>query len=92
MKKNIIIMMLAAASSMPMMAQKMNIEHHGDTTVIRVDNPTKYLLLPVQEERDEAQVLLDTGSKADTWMDVRLAQNGVDYYVQIGRASCRERV
>ena len=81
MKKNIIIMMLAAASSMPMMAQKMNIEHHGDTTVVRVDKPTKYLLLPVQEERDEAQVLLDTGSKADTWMDVRLAQNGVDYYV-----------
>ena len=46
-----------------------------------VHNPTKYLLLPIQEEKDEAQVLLDTGSKDDTWMDVRLAQNGSDYYV-----------
>ncbi len=64
-----------------MMAQKMNIEHRGDTTIIRIDNPTKYLLLPVQEEKKEAQVLLSTGSAADTWMDVRLTQNGVDYYV-----------
>ena len=84
MKKNTFktfAMMLAAASAMPATAQKMNIEHHGDTTVIKIDNPTKYLLLPVQEEKDEAQVLLDTGSKEDTWMDVRLAQNGADYYV-----------
>ena len=84
MKKNTFktfAMMLAAASVMPATAQKMNIEHHGDTTVIKIDNPTKYLLLPVQEEKDEAQVLLDTGSKEDTWMDVRLAQNGADYYV-----------
>ena len=43
-------------------AQKMNIEHKGDTTIIKVENPTKYLLLPIQEEKDEAQVLLDTGS------------------------------
>ena len=47
-------------------AQKMDIEHKGDTTIIRVDNPTKYILLPIQEEKDEAQVLLDTGSKDDT--------------------------
>ena len=84
MKKNTFktcAMMLAAASAMPATAQKMNIEQRGDTTVIKIDNPTKYLLLPVQEEKDEAQVLLDTGSKEDTWMDVRLAQNGADYYV-----------
>ena len=84
MKKNTFktfAMMLAAASAMPATAQKMNIEQRGDTTVIKIDNSTKYLLLPVQEEKDEAQVLLDTGSKEDTWMDVRLAQNGADYYV-----------
>lgn len=84
MKKNTfktLAMMLAAASAMPATAQKMNIEQRGDTTVIKIDNSTKYLLLPVQEEKDEAQVLLDTGSKEDTWMDVRLAQNGADYYV-----------
>ena len=73
--------LLMAAATNTVQAQKMNIEHHGDTTVISVQNPTKYLLLPIQEENDEAQVLLSTGSKDDTWMDVRLAQNGADYYV-----------
>ncbi len=75
------LMMMASATSTSAFAQKMNIEHKGDTTIIKVENAPKYLLLPVQEEKDEAQVLLDTGSKDDTWMDVRLAQNGADYYV-----------
>lgn len=74
-------LMLIASATTSAFAQKMNIEHKGDTTIIKVENPTKYLLLPIQEEKDEAQVLLDTGSKDDTWMDVRLAQNGSDYYV-----------
>lgn len=74
-------LMLMATVATTATAQKMNIEHKGDTTIIRVDNPTKYILLPIQEEKDEAQVLLDTSSKDDTWMDVRLAQNGADYYV-----------
>lgn len=79
MKAACLILMASATTSA--FAQKMNIEHKGDTTIIKVENPTKYLLLPIQEEKDEAQVLLDTGSKDDTWMDVRLAQNGSDYYV-----------
>lgn len=74
-------LMLMASATTSAFAQKMNIEHKGDTTIIKVENPTKYLLLPIQEEKDEAQVLLDTGSKDDTWMDVRLTQNGSDYYV-----------
>ena len=74
-------LMLMATATPSAFAQKMNIEHKGDTTIVKVENPTKYLLLPIHEEKDEAQVLLDTGSKDDTWMDVRLAQNGSDYYV-----------
>lgn len=89
MTKAACLMMMAAAGTSAM-AQKMNITYSGDTTIIRVDNPTKYLLLPVQEEKAEAQVLLDTGSKADTWMDVRLAQNGVDYYVPFALGSKRK--
>lgn len=81
MKAACLLMAAATAATNTVQAQKMNIEHHGDTTVISVQNPTKYLLLPIQEELDEAQVLLSTGSKDDTWMDVRLAQNGTDYYV-----------
>ena len=81
MKAACLLMAAATAATNTVQAQKMDIEHHGDTTVICVQNPTKYLLLPIQEEQDEAQVLLSTGSKDDTWMDVRLAQNGADYYV-----------
>lgn len=81
MKAACLLMAAATAATNTVQAQKMNIEHHGDTTVISVQNPAKYLLLPIQEEQDEAQVLLSTGSKDDTWMDVRLAQNGTDYYV-----------
>ena len=81
MKAACLLMAAATTATNTVQAQKMNIEHHGDTTVISVQNPTKYLLLPIQEEQDEAQVLLSTGSKDDTWMDVRLAQNGADYYV-----------
>ena len=81
MKAACLLMAAATAATNTVQAQKMNVEHHGDTTVISVQNPTKYLLLPIQEENDEAQVLLSTGSKDDTWMDVRLAQNGTDYYV-----------
>lgn len=81
MKAACLLMAAATAATNTVQAQKMNIEHHGDTTVISVQNPTRYLLLPIQEEQDEAQVLLSTGSKDDTWMDVRLAQNGTDYYV-----------
>ena len=80
MMKAACLMMMASATTSAF-AQKMSIEHKGDTTIIKVENPTKYLLLPIQEEKDEAQVLLDTGSKEDTWMDVRLAQNGSDYFV-----------
>ena len=78
--KALSLMMMATATTSAM-AQKMNVTHSGDTTIITVTNPTKYLLLPVQEEKEEAQVLLDTGSKDDTWMDVRLSQSGADYYV-----------
>ena len=73
--------MLMATATPSAFAQKLNIEHKGDTTIVKVENPTKYLLLPIQEEKDEAQVILSTGDKEDTWMDVRLAQNGVDYFV-----------
>ncbi len=83
MKTNILkaICLATSMTAVTAMAQKMDIVHIGDTTVIRIDKPTKYLLLPIQEEKEEAKVLLSTGSPADTWMDIRLAQNGADYYV-----------
>lgn len=50
-------------------------------TLVRIVNPTKYLLLPVEEKTAEGQVCLVTGNPADTDMDVRLAKKSVDYFV-----------
>ena len=84
MKRTIIssaIAAIAALTATTAKAQTINVEHKGDTTVIVVDNPTKYLILPIEEERDEAKVKLDLGRADDTWMDVRLAIDRTDYEV-----------
>ena len=84
MKRTIIssaIAAIAALAATTAKAQTINVEHKGDTTVIVVDNPTKYLILPIEEERGEAKVKLDLGRDDDTWMDVRLAIDRIDYEV-----------
>lgn len=45
-------------------------------TVISIENAPKYILLPIEEAQDEAQVMLD-----GVPMDVRLAVDKVDYTV-----------
>ncbi len=62
-------------------AQTMDVTTKGDTTVITITNPTKYLILPVEEDMSQKQVKLDKGLPTDTWMDVRLAEKTVDYNV-----------
>lgn len=57
-------------------------EHQGDTvTIVHIAHSAKYLLLPIQEGSKEGQVKLETGSPADTEMDIRLAIDSVEYYV-----------
>ena len=73
--------MAATLAAANLSAQHMDIATSGDTAIITITNPTKYLILPVEEEMPEAQVVLDQGKKTDTWMDVRLAVNDVDYEV-----------
>lgn len=63
------------------MAQKINVVQSGDTVIINIDNPMRYLILPIEEEQEEAKVLLDNGRKDDTWMDIRLARTKTDYAV-----------
>ena len=62
-------------------AQNMDVSRSGDTTIVKITNPKKYLILPIEESRDESHVLLSTGSPADIWMDVRLADKKTDYCV-----------
>lgn len=63
------------------MAQSMNITRSGDTTIVNITNPPRYLILPIEEEKNEVQVKLDNGRADDTWMDVRLAVDKTDYSV-----------
>ncbi len=81
MKLNKILAIALASASAAGMAQTMQISHSGDTTIINIDQPTKYLLLPIEENADEAKVVLDTRHADDTWMDIRLANKKTDYYV-----------
>ena len=55
----------AAATFAACQPQKSDIrlEHQGDTlTIVHITNPTKYLILPIQESCNEGKVKLDTGS------------------------------
>ena len=46
-------------------AQKMDISFSGDTAIVKVVNPARYLILPIEESQNEARVKLDRGSTAD---------------------------
>ena len=49
--KRILTAMAAALTCAGLNAQNMNIATVGDTTVITITNPTKYLILPVEDSR-----------------------------------------
>ena len=75
---------MAAVSFTACQPQKsgLTFEHQGDTlTIVHITNPSKYLILPIQESCNEGKVKLDTGSPADMAMDVHLAVDSVEYYV-----------
>ena len=80
-RRNTTLCAVLAALSLSVTAQTMKITRAGDTTIVKIEKSPQYLILPVEEEKDEAQVLLDNGKATDTWMDVRLAQGKTDYYV-----------
>ena len=76
-----VTLIAAMAFSVAATAQTMQTAWQGDTAVITIANPTRYLILPVEEAQPEAHVLLATGKSTDTWMDVRLAAAKTDYSV-----------
>ena len=76
-----LILAAATLASASASAQTMQTTFHGDTAIVTITNPTKYIVLPVEEKRPEAQVLLASGRPTDTWMDIRLAQTKTDYRV-----------
>ncbi len=76
-------LILAACNQKPA-APSFTVEHQGDTlSIVNISGATRYLLLPIEEDRNEAQVKVNTGDATDTWMDVRLSIDTVDYYVPL---------
>lgn len=60
----------------------MEISHINDSlTRIEIRQPLRYLLLPIQEDQPEVKVRLLGDTPEDTWLDIRLAVDSVDYYV-----------
>ena len=86
-------LMLAACNNQPA-GPSFTVSQQGDVTVVDVTNPTRYILLPIEEDKGEALVRVSTGDEADVWMDVRLAIDTVDYYVPMalpaGKKACVE--
>lgn len=82
---NHLTMTLATAAALTACQPQSNgirLEHQGDTlTIVHITNPTRYLILPIQESCNEGKVKLITGNPADMAMDVRLAVDSVEYYV-----------
>lgn len=73
-----------AATSCQHSKPALSIEHQGDTlTLVHVNQPSRYLLLPIQENCAEGGVTLDTGQATDTEMDIRLATDHVEYYIPL---------
>lgn len=61
---------------------KIDIEQKNDTLVVlQIDSPKKYVLFPIQESSEESKILLDNGDENNTYMDIRLAKDKIDYYV-----------
>ncbi len=76
------VVLLTSACQPQASSPQFTMEPHGDTIAIQITSPTKYLLLPIQEDQPDVWVKLNTGNEAeDVWMDVRLARDSVDYYV-----------
>ena len=91
MKKFLSIIIITAAA-LSCTAQTMDIKSEGDTTIITVKNPTKYIILPIEETTREKQVKLDNGLPTDTWMDIRLAESKIDYKVPFKLGKGQESV
>ena len=63
-------------------SRPMEFLHPNDsTTLVHIYKAQRYLLLPIQEEQPEVLVRLVGDRAEDTFLDIRLAIDSIDYYV-----------
>ena len=82
MRKTVMMMVAAVLTSASAMAQVTPMVLGEKHAMLRVEQPTKYLLLPVQETEDIAAIAILNGKNEMTQrINVKLAVDRVDYYV-----------
>ncbi|MDL2213475.1 GH32 C-terminal domain-containing protein [Bacteroides sp. OttesenSCG-928-N06] len=60
------------------------VKHLGDgQSIVKLETPRKYILLPVQEKSEQSWINVIVKNKVEQGMDVRLAVDKIDYYVPI---------
>ena len=82
MRKTVMMMVAAVLTSASAIAQVTPMVLGEKHAMLRVEQPTKYLLLPVQETEDIAAIAVLNGKNEMTQrINVKLAVDRVDYYV-----------
>lgn len=65
-------------------AGNLEIRHLGEgQSIVRVESPSRYLLLPVQESSPESKLYMIVDNDVVKTMNVRLAADRVDYFVPV---------
>lgn len=79
-----LLLVLTMSCSKKSNSPAMEIFYPNDTlTRIEINSPQRYLLLPIEESQPEVQVRLVGDRPEDTWLDIRLAVDSIDYYVPL---------
>ena len=80
MKKLIPIAAALTALTATAAGSGVKIEHLGTSnTLVRIESPGRYIILPVQESNDDAKVDILVDGKLERTINVRLAKTKVDY-------------
>ena len=86
MKKNLIMtILLVTAFCCSVFAQQDGLQINylsPENTILKVDAKHQFLLMPIEEQAPETRINVLLNGKIDQQINVRLAQNKIDYYVQ----------
>ena len=63
---------------------RLAIQHLGDgQSIVRIEHPSSYLLLPIEESAEESKVYVIVNNEVIKSLNVRLARKQVDYFVPL---------
>ena len=79
-----ILTLLTVLLSISSLAQNLTVRHlSSNHSMVRVDSPDRYILLPVQESAPEATISILTDLSLERKISVRLASDKADYMVPL---------